>query len=144
MGNPVIDIRIFNSCVMTVNSRFTTILFPDGACNVMCRDNLDRPEYRDVVRWTGYGEDWRQYNIDHDLTHIFVAEVLDLPYSPSLHHPFDGPLCDAPQEIKDDEHVTGRLHRYMKTGEPDDYGVLEATFGDQLDVIADMLREWLS
>lgn len=87
--------------------------------------------YREVVRWAGYGEDWRRYAIEHNLTHHWLADQLGHPWSEALH---DGdaerPLEFAPSGQRREEHLVNRLQRCLRTGQGDEYGAMEAQFED--------------
>jgi hypothetical protein len=133
----MIEVHVFQNVVVTIAAHTTVILFADGKVNMM--DRLFLPlDYADIAAWAGYGDDVRGYNLQHDLTHCWFAEVMGRRWCPVLHDPFLGPLAQAPQEHRDIEHMVNRLQRQMMTGEPDEFGVLQRLFGGTL---PSMLRQ---
>lgn len=117
----------FRTATVVLTPVAIVTVFADGHIN---RYQLDEPNGQmEYARLNGYGDDWRTYMIEHDQIHCWVADRLGQPWSYALHDG-DGtvPLNDAPQAIKDEEHLVSRLQRWMMLGEVDPYGQVQKHF----------------
>lgn len=121
----------FRTAVMICSGPANTSCFTDGTFNQMW---LDGPaDHEPFAEAAGYGADWRRYITEHDALHHVVADELGQPWSYALHDGDGGvPIEQAPQRIRDEEHLVQRLQRLMMLGEADPYGQLEARFGEWL------------
>jgi hypothetical protein len=118
----------FSTAVMVLGQGVNTSVFADGVTNQMWVH--DPSDGGAAAREMGYGSDWWRYITEHDLTHHFVADAIGQPFSYAIHDGNgDVPLCDAPQEQQDEEHLVNRLQRWLMTGDPDPYGQVQRHFG---------------
>ena len=122
---------IFRTARVETADGVITATFSDGKRNefhlsAMAGDG----EYCRIARWAGYGDDWRRYGIEHELTHHWLADRLAWRWSWSLHDDLPQPW---PEHIAWEEHIVNQLQRQMMTGESDEFCVLEGLFGDRLE-----------
>lgn len=136
---PSADVRL----AVRVETRFR-----DGVVNRFDGDSCAlSPDFMRAVAFAGYGTNWFQYVVEHELGHAWLATRMGWPHSWSLHGAAtgeDGPYHGGPmsERVAAEEHLVVRLQRYVNTGEVDeDYGVLADTFGDELPAIAGELRK---
>lgn len=130
----------FRTAVMVMTPDATVSVFADARTNHMWLSAVDTPEYREIASWAGYGEDWRRYNREHDATHHWLADWRGWQWSPALHDPEPVAIGEASQAHQDEEHLVNRLQRMVRTGAPDEYGLMERLFGDRLGEALGSLR----
>ncbi len=120
----------FRTATVEIGKDSILATFKDGSANRFSFLGLgENEEYRDIARWAGYKEDWRRYAIDHELTHHWLADRLGWEWSWSLH---DNPPQPWPAHVAWEEHLCNRLQRAAMTGAVDEFGVLQAVFGERL------------
>lgn len=118
---------LFDTAVMVLTDAAATSCFSDGVFNQLwLTEPGDHPAF---AREAGYGEDWRRYIVEHDVLHHLVADELGQPWSWALHDG-DGsvPVDQAPQRIRDEEHLVQSLQRRIMLGVPDRLGCLDRAF----------------
>lgn len=131
----------FRTAEVEVTEDVIVATFPDGARNEFhLKTMATDEEYRRIAEWVGYGDDWFNYGVDHELTHHWLADRLAWDWSWSLH---DNPPMPWPSHISWEEHMVNQLQRQMKTGQQDKFGVLQAVFGEGLDAALADLRQTL-
>jgi hypothetical protein len=64
------------------NGATTSIYHGVGAVSAVAHDT---DEYRARAQSLGYGSDTARMSREHELTHHLLADLLGLPYSPTLH-----------------------------------------------------------
>lgn len=128
----------FRTASVQIGERDIIATFKDGAINRFCFVIMgDDEEYRAIARWAGYGDDWKRYAIEHELTHHWLADRLGWEWSWSLH---DNPPQPWPAHVAWEEHIVNRLQRLARAGGPDEFGVLDALFGRGLSAALEDLR----
>ena len=99
-------------------------------------------DYQAIARWSGY-DDHRLYAVQHDLTHHALAHHLRWTRSRAIYHGDPAvPLAEADPVIQWEEHVVGRLARFARTGEPDEFGVIDRLFPDLAASAAELRAVW--
>lgn len=142
-----IILKPFNNAILTATEKRISVHFSDGHSNQLWFDGVDSEEYRAIARWAGYGEDWRRYAVEHDVVHCWLSDYLGEPWCDCLYSPSGLDVeSDAPRAHKDREHIVNRLQRWIRTGEPDEYGVVQRMGLDrQIDVLGGALDDlWLT
>jgi hypothetical protein len=150
------EIRLPKALIEVCSDRVRTI-FEDGAVSEFVPPTHD-PEFVRVSRWAGYG-DPLIHGIEHDVTHSWLAYQMGLGVSgvvwADAHGGTDAERCREsilgigfPDRLDDEEHRCLRLQRYINQGSPDEFGVLDSTFGAELPSVARelllVLRPWLA
>lgn len=126
---PTITLR---TATVEVN-RYVFSTFTDGHTNLYDplwpeqeRDAAKRDAYLQVVDWAGYGNDYRRYGIEHELTHHLIADALGWRWSWALHDP---PHPEPwPEHIAWEEHLVNAAQRFFRTLTPDPDGAFQAAF----------------
>lgn len=126
----------FRTATVRLSAGVITATFPDGYVNEMNTHWLNTPEYRDIARWAGYGDQWRLYALEHELTHHWLADRMGWNYSYSLR---ENPPTPWPQHVAWEEHLVNALQRLAVTGEQDPYRVPNLIWGDHLERV---VEEW--
>ena len=125
------DLQInFKTAAFTISEGIVTAIFRDGKVNEFNTHWLDRPEYRQIARDHGFGEDWRFYALTHELTHHWLADRLGWEWSWAIHDDEHHALDAMPAHIAWEEHIVNRLQRFIMTGQRDEHGVLYAVLGN--------------
>jgi hypothetical protein len=150
------EIRLPKALIEVCSDRVRTI-FEDGAVSEFVPPTHD-PEFIRVAHWAGYG-DPLTYGLEHDVTHSWVAHRLGYGVSrvvwADAHEGTDSERdrervlgIGFPDRCDDEEHCVNRLQRYINQGSPDEFGVLDSTFGAELPSVARelllVLRPWLA
>ncbi len=128
----------FRTALVDISDGVITATFNDDTTNTfhLCA-MADDLKYRRITRWAGYGDDWYRYGLEHELTHHWLADRLGWNWSWSLH---DNPPQPWPAHVAWEEHLVNRLQRAAIAGEKDEFGVLDAVFGERLPAETDALR----
>jgi hypothetical protein len=134
----------FRHAVLTLTDWGVLTVFDDGTQNEMHFSGVNTPEQRMIAHAMGYGDDWRRYTVEHDITHCWLADRLWKPWSLALHDPLDLPIDLAPEAYRREEHMVNCLQRLTRGGATDPYDVLQSTFGDQLGIAVIELRAYLA
>lgn len=131
---------IFRTARLEIDDGVIAATFNDGKRNAFHLKAMGGDdEYRRVARWAGYGDDWERYGLEHELCHHWLADRLGWRHSWSLHENRPQPW---PDHIAWEEHQVNRLQRQAMTGEPDEFGVLQAVFGSDLEqTVEDFARD---
>jgi len=115
----------FRTAAVVISRGIITATFADGAINEFNTHWLDRPEYREIAQDKGYGEDFKLYALEHELTHHFVADNLGWRWSWAVHDNIHYPVDAMPEHIAWEEHIVNHLQKLMRTGENDPYNVVQ-------------------
>jgi hypothetical protein len=76
-----LQVQIGSTLIVT-DGDLVTCCFPDGSLTRAYP--RDTPEYREIARNLGFGEDTARMNRTHDPAHCVLAEARGLPYPPVL------------------------------------------------------------
>lgn len=132
---------IFRTASVEVGEHEIVATFSDGKVNRFGLAWMENDEeYRRIARWAGYGDDWRRYGVEHELTHHWLADKLNWRWSWSLHSDVPQPW---PEHIAWEEHLVNALQRQMMAKQPDRFGQLQGLFGSALGETIDQLRRTL-
>lgn len=122
----------FKTATVTIEGKHLKATFRDGKENNFYFDNWihDNLEYQQIARDMGY-DDVERYAVDHELMHHFIADQLGWNHSFAVYENtwYDEPW---PAHIAWEEHIVNKMQRYVKTREPDEYGVLQKIFRERL------------
>jgi hypothetical protein len=82
----LIDAILFRTALVVIYGDTFTATFQDGCQNRFCLAAMeDDAEYRRIAEWARYGDEWRRYGAEHELTHHWLADRLGWEWSWSLH-----------------------------------------------------------
>jgi len=131
----------FRTALVEVEGDVVRSTFNDGRENAFYLSGVaDSIDYRRTAAWAGYGEDWRRYAIEHELTHHWLADRLGWKWSWSLHDNLPQPW---PDHIAWEEHLVNRLQRFARMGATDEFGVLDTVFGETIQLeVEQLMRRW--
>lgn len=144
----------FRACTATVYPDHVETRFREDGTVSLFYPPVTKPSFVAAATEMGY-TDPLQYGLEHDLAHHGVAEEMGWPHSYSIWSAAHGTAAnpdgsDRPMSprVARDEHMTNRMQRYLNTGaKDDDYGCLDAAFGDRLPEFAGrllrILRPWI-
>jgi hypothetical protein len=106
---------------------------PNGQFNLFYpADAASNSDYRDIAAWAGY-DNPIQYALEHDLTHCWLSDKLEWPYSQAIMDGANGiPVDQMSERTAYEEHMVNHIQRYLNTGELDPYGQIVEKF-PQLD-----------
>lgn len=127
--------RFRTACVLSFEGKLIH-LFADGRSNVFDVEAAANEEYREIARWAGYGDDYKRYGLEHELTHHWLADRLGWKWSWSLH---DNPPQPWPDNVAWEEHLVNRWQRSARAGAIDEFGVLDAVVRRDY---AGWVRDW--
>lgn len=133
-------VRVHPDCV-------ESCFFEDGSICVF-HPPVEKPDFIWAANYAGYA-DPLQFGLEHDVLHHHLAEVLGWERSHVVWWAAHGePDEPATKDWRDlEEHIVVRMQRYWATGERDEFGVLESSFGRNLCRVAReallVVRPWL-
>jgi hypothetical protein len=132
----LIDAILFRTALVVIYGDTFTATFQDGCQNRFCLAAMeDDAEYRRIAEWARYGDEWRRYGAEHELTHHWLADRLGWEWSWSLHDNLHQPW---PAHTAWQGHIVNSLQRLICAGEPDEHGVLPALFPDLNSTASDL------
>lgn len=138
----------FGSATVRVHAQRVESTFREDGSVSRFIPPVGKPDFEWEARCAGYVNPL-QFGLEHDVLHHVVAERLGWTRSYVVWWDAHGQPHDPDtQGWRDmEEHLVMRLQRFINLGERDEYGVLEAQFGEGLGAFARhallLVRPWL-